>query len=237
MPLGPQNDIMNEDPWDPEHFSGVTRLFPLPNVVLFPHVLQPLHIFEPRYRAMMAEALAGDRLLAPVLLRPGWEQDATGRPPVHPIACLGRIVAEQLLPDGRYNLLLRGLSRARLVREVEDDKPFRSSAVELLCDCSDLAVADMSALRRELADEVLPRFANAGPARQQLEELFKGELPLPALCDVLAFALPLPVESKQSLLEETDVGRRARLLIESIPLAGVPAPAVARKFPPDFSSN
>jgi uncharacterized protein len=220
-------------------FDGTARLFPLPNLVLFPHVVQPLHIFEPRYRQMMAEALAGDRLLAPVLLRPGWEKDYDHRPAVHPVACLGRIVAEQLLPDGRYNLLLRGLGRARIVDELEDGKPFRTARVELLEDGSELSVAETSALRRELAGEVLPRFAKAGTAKQQLQELFNGELPLAALCDVLAFALPFPIERKQELLEETDVSGRVRLLIETIPLIGVPTPASAegRKFPPDFSSN
>ena len=94
-------------------FAGKARLFPLPNLVLFPHVMQPLHVFEPRYRQMTADALAGDRLIALVLLRPGWEADYEGRPPVFPVACLGHVVADKQLPDGRYNLLLRGLSRLR----------------------------------------------------------------------------------------------------------------------------
>src|ERR1700722_18263914 len=79
----------------PEHFSGVARLFPLPNLVLFPHVLQPLHVFEPRYRALVEEAMAADRLIAMALLEPGWEPDYDGRPPVSGIACLGRITTAQ----------------------------------------------------------------------------------------------------------------------------------------------
>ena len=66
-------------------------LFPLPNVVLFPNVFLPLHIFEPRYRAMVADALKGDRLIGMVLLRPGWESDYEGRPPVFPTGCAGLI--------------------------------------------------------------------------------------------------------------------------------------------------
>src|SRR5437763_5081870 len=92
-------------------FRGVARLFPLPNLVLFPHVVQPLHVFEPRYRQMTADALAGDRLIALALLKSGWEDDYDAQPPIHGVGCLGRVAAEQLLPDGRYNLLLRGLSR------------------------------------------------------------------------------------------------------------------------------
>src|SRR6476469_8415765 len=92
-------------------FGGYARLFPLPNLVFFPHVMQPLHIFEPRYRQMTADALEGDRLIALVLPKPGWESDYMGKPPLHDIACIGRIMADQQLDDGRYNLLLRGLAR------------------------------------------------------------------------------------------------------------------------------
>src|SRR5437763_9199059 len=106
---------------DDFYIPSVARLFPLPNVVLFPHVMLPLHIFEPRYRQMTADALAGDRLLALVLLRPGWEADYEGRPLLHAMACLGKIVADQRLPDGRYNLLLRGLCRGRLVNEMSSN--------------------------------------------------------------------------------------------------------------------
>src|SRR3954465_13931138 len=99
-------------------YMGTARLFPLPNLVLFPQVMQPLHIFEPRYRQMTADALAGDRFLALALLKPGWEPTYSGNPDIYPIACLGRIIADQRLPDGRYNILVRGLSRIEVVREL-----------------------------------------------------------------------------------------------------------------------
>src|SRR5437016_14374624 len=89
-------------------FSGVARLFPLPNLVLFPQGMQPLHIFEPRYRQMTADALAGDRLIALVLPRPGWEANYAGNPDLHSVACLGKIVADQKMDDGCYNILLPG---------------------------------------------------------------------------------------------------------------------------------
>ena len=72
-----------------EGFSGRVRLFPLPNLVLFPHVMQPLHIFEPRYRHLLEDALADDRLITMAALKPGWETDYEGRPPLYPVACLG----------------------------------------------------------------------------------------------------------------------------------------------------
>src|SRR5262245_20349927 len=90
-----------------EGFAGLARLFPLPNLVLFPHVIQPLHIFEPRYRQLLADALVDDRLMAMALLQPGWEKDYHQRPPIHPVVCLGRIFKEEKLADGRYNLLLQ----------------------------------------------------------------------------------------------------------------------------------
>src|SRR5439155_10752363 len=175
---------MRDDQQALSKFTGAARLFPLPNLVLFPHVVQPLHVFEPRYRQMTADALAGDRLIALALLQPGWEADYEGRPAVHPVACLGRVVADQLLPDGRYNLLVRGLSRLRLHGEVTDAKPYRTARGELLIDGPLPALAEAKALRKELAGKVLPRFA-AGTPRDQLQELFQGELPLGALCDIL----------------------------------------------------
>src|SRR5262245_4682668 len=103
-------------------FSGKARLFPLPNLVFFPQVMQPLHVFEPRYRQMTADALEGDRLIALVLPKPGWEGDYMGKPLLHDVACIGRIMAEQLLEDGRYNMLLRGLARVRIVDEIASKK-------------------------------------------------------------------------------------------------------------------
>src|SRR5262245_3264058 len=96
-----------------EQFSGQVRLFPLPNLVLFPHVIQPLHIFEPRYVEMLREALAGDRLIAMSLLNPGWEADYEGRPPIAPVACLAKILSWQAQPNSRYNILILGVKRVQ----------------------------------------------------------------------------------------------------------------------------
>src|SRR5688572_12253917 len=106
-------------------------IFPLPNVVLFPNVFLPLHIFEARYREMVADALASDRLIGMTLLRPGWERDYEGRPPVYAIGCSGVITHVERLPDGRYNLVLRGLERFRIVEE-DSAKAYRRAAIEPL---------------------------------------------------------------------------------------------------------
>ena len=197
-----------------DDFDGSARLFPLPNLVLFPYVIQPLHIFEPRYRQMTADALAGDRLLAIVLLRPGWEEDYEGQPAVHPVGCLGKIVADQRLDDGRYNLLLRGLRRVRLLDEVPTDQPYRTARVELL---QDDRARSMPARPRPCACG-WPSSCRAGcrprrPLQEQFRKLLDSDLPAGALCDVFGFALPLDVALKQQLLEELDVAERARRLV------------------------
>jgi Lon protease-like protein len=231
---------MNEDLTALAAFNGVARLFPLPGLVFFPHAVQPLHIFEARYRDLAADALAGDRLIAPVLLRPGWEENYDDRPAVHPIACLGRVIADQLLPDGRYNLVLRGLARVRISEELDPDRSFRQARMEVLRDMTPDDLDELMTLRTDLADLMLPRVSE-GPAREQLRGLFKGELPLGQLCDVLAFALPLPPEAKQELLATLVVTRRARQLMEafrSVVEGSKPAGADPnRRFPPDFSLN
>ena len=100
-------------------------IFPLPDLVFFPHTVLPLHIFEPRYRRMIAECLASDRRLAVVMLKPGWERDYEGSPPVHPVAGVGRIIQCERLDDGRYNILLRGDDRIRIEEELPSGKPYR----------------------------------------------------------------------------------------------------------------
>jgi Lon protease-like protein len=92
-------------------------IFPLPSVVLFPNVPLPLHIFEPRYRQMIGEALEGDRIIGMVLLRPGYESDYDGTPAVYPTGCSGLITDVDRLDDGRYNLVLRGLDKFSIQRE------------------------------------------------------------------------------------------------------------------------
>src|SRR5690349_4258813 len=111
--------------------SDLLPLFPLPNVVLFPNVFLPLHIFEPRYREMVADALASDRMIGMVLLRPGWDREYEGRPPIYPIGCSGVMTHVERLSDGRYNIVLRGLERFRIVEE-DHERAYRRALVEPL---------------------------------------------------------------------------------------------------------
>ncbi len=222
---------MTEDPLS--DFSGAARLFPLPNLVLFPHVVQGLHIFEPRYRQMTADALAGDQLIAMALMRAD-DDEPTDRPAIEAVVCVGRIVWHEKLPDGKYNLRLRGLSRALVLDELDSDRLYRTARVELIRDTAPPDLALLSRLRRELAAVVLPRFGDDAPARQQLQELFDGDMPLGQVCDVLSYALPLPLDLKQALLGEAHADRRATAIADALRISAARAD---RPFPPPFSAN
>jgi len=222
------------DAHPPSEFAGTARLFPLPNIVLFPTVVQGLHVFEPRYRQLVRDALAGDRLIALALLKPGWEEDYENAPAIHPVACLGQVTWHEKLADGRFNLRLRGVARLRVIEEVRTDRLYRVARAETL---EDGCLSDdelQAGLRRRLADEVLPRFEEEGPARRQLQEVFDGAMPLGQVCDVLGYALPLPLEVKQALLTELHPDRRAKALLDAIRAA---AAGGDREFPPSFSPN
>jgi len=111
--------------------SGRRRLplFPLPGVVFFPETTLPLHVFEPRYREMLKDALEGERILGIQLLVPGGSPDGAGRPEIYPVGCAGEVVEHEALPDGRSNILLRGLFRYRIEGEVPAGKPYRVAEV------------------------------------------------------------------------------------------------------------
>lgn len=218
-------------------FAGTARLFPLPNLVFFPHVMQPLHIFEPRYRQMTADALEGDRLIALVLPKPGWEKEYAGRPPLFTVATLGKIVADQKLENGRYNILLRGLSRIHLTEEIEHTKLYRKAKAELLIEGPVSSANCDRRLRKQLITVAPMLLKDDGKVKDQFRKLLKTDLPLGALCDLIAFALQLDVEFKQSLLEELDVEARTLALLDHLTgLAKKPAGA-ALPFPPEFSVN
>jgi Lon protease-like protein len=229
---------MSDDLSPPVGFSGTVRLFPLPDLVLFPQAMQPLHIFEPRYRQLTADALASDRFITMVLLRPGWEEIYKGDPPIHPVACVGRIVAEQRLHDGRYHLLLRGLRRVRILHELERPTLYRVAQAELLTD-TPAPAAVAAPLLQQLAEQAAVWVPAQTPAAEQFRKLFQANLDLGALSDVLSSALPLELEIKQALLAELNVERRVRCLLQHLEKS---SPAKEKqdksnRFPPEFSSN
>jgi uncharacterized protein len=218
-------------------FTGWAPLFPLPNVVHFPHLLLPLHIFEPRYRQMVGDALSGSRLIAMALLKPGW-LTTDGSPPVHETVCLGRISAEQNMPDGRYNLVLQGLSRATIVHEEDCERPYRVAELTLHPD-SDAAISETAAAaqRRRL----IRAFRKLFP-RHDLDKILRRALaeavPLGILCDVLTDALSLDAQDAQKVLAELDINRRCRLVLRLIhKKLGQRTNGVRAPWPPEFSVN
>jgi ATP-dependent Lon protease len=219
-----------------ESFSGVARLFPLPNLVVFPHVMQPLHIFEPRYRALLEEAISDDSLIAMAILAPGWEKNYEGRPLLRSAACLCKIATHHRTADGNYNVLLLGVKRLEIVQERPATKLFREAEVRLRHDDynEDAALVRPARQRRllELFKSSLPKLAEAA---EGLEQLLEKHVPLGVLTDIVAYTLDLGVARKEELLTETNVDRRVEMLCDYLSTLG--NVELSAEFPPPFSLN
>lgn len=188
----------------------VLPIFPLPDLTFFPHTLQALHIFEARYRAMIMDALARDKRLAIVKLRPGYEATYAGKPAVHPVAGAGEIVNWERLATGRYNILVKGECRIRIEHELPTDTLYRVVIAERLEEI--LPTTDVSpwlARVREACTRLLRALDH--PATLFDSILAEGQPP-GVLADRIASAvLPDPV-LRQELLETLDVARRLERL-------------------------
>jgi uncharacterized protein len=190
--------------------SELLPLFPLPNVVLFPNVFLPLHIFEARYREMVSDAIAGDRMIGMVLLRPGWEHEYEGRPPVYQIGSSGVITHFERLSDGRYNIILRGLERFRILEE-DTSRIYRRAIVERLTD-EGLRSDDRTVirhLRAKLEALLAPAVAKAGADVINASAMGDEDL-----INALAQYLDLEPLEKQALLERSCLRSRAESLVE-----------------------
>ena len=199
--------------------ADLLPLFPLPNVVLFPSVFLPLHIFEPRYREMVADALASDRMIGMVLLRPGWQRDYEGRPPIYPVGCSGVITHFEKLPDGEYNIVLRGLDRFRIVEE-DDQRSYRRAVIEPLVERA-MTADDRAVIRRQrsrletLLSPAADKAVIAAPegsrtSDRRMPASMSDEDTVNALAQYLDFE---PLE-KQALLEKSSLRARAESLVE-----------------------
>lgn len=231
--------VLDEFTFHPESFSGEVRLFPLPNLVLFPHVLQPLHIREPQYKELLSEALAGDRLIAVTQWDPRRDFDPFACGQSHPVGCLGGVVADHRLPNGSWNLLLIGLMRMRLVEEIPSDASFRRAKVELLDDCyRPEQSADRAALGRKLRAALLDALCEQIDAEDQWDRILAGDVPLGVLTDIVSYVLDITTRQKLALLAESDVDRRARWLLAHLThLRNLEAYRGPEAFPGGFSNN
>ncbi len=192
-------------------------IFPLPNVVFFPHTLLPLHVFESRYRQMLADCLAGERRLAVVLLRAGWKEDYYGRPAVHSVAGAGEIIQSEMLPDGRSNIVLGGLGRIVIDEEVSSPTPYRIARAFWLGDVypsggeGDLA-PDTERLR-QMCGQLLSVLPQPVPG---LVELLTDRGSPGAFVDRVSSLVVNEMEARQRLLELNDVERRMTEVIAHV---------------------
>jgi Lon protease-like protein len=221
-------------------FNGKCRLFPLPGIVLFPGAILPLHIFEPRYRQLTVDALATDGLVTIVQTKRRESQAIAGEPEFESIGSVGKIVQYERLVDGRFNYLLLGCKRVRLIREIATDTLYRIAEGELLDDCDAFDPFAPAPSR----DELVALFRIAAEKEEsidpELAKLLNSNAPLGTTTDLLAHALSLPASVKQELLAERRVAYRAQALIEQLSrLVGPIARSVIdrRAFPPKFSDN
>ena len=201
--------------------SDLLPLFPLPGVVLFPNVFLPLHVFEPRYRRLVADALASDRMIGMVLLRPGWEREYIGRPAVYGVGCSGVITHVEQLEDGHYNIVLRGLERFRIVGE-DHDREYRRGIIEPLAE-RPLADADRIAIQgtRAKLEAMLAPADERGSGDPRMPVAMSDE----DLVNALAQYLDLESLEKQALLEQHCLRSRAEALVELLEMKMMMAPA------------
>ncbi len=190
------------------------KVFPLPGVVVLPGTPTPFHVFEPRYRVMTADALAGDRMLAVATLAS--EEGATqDRAPIHPIAGAGFVDAAAQLPNGRYDILVRGLARVRLVEEIDNGKPYREFRAELLEDVYPAGGPDALDQQRTALESCVLQLAEVLPAESGAAKLAEvaARIESPsALADLVAAAVVSDPAQRIAIIEELDVAKRLDLV-------------------------
>jgi Lon protease-like protein len=178
-------------------------IFPLPNCVLLPGGLLPLHVFEPRYRELTRDCLAGHHYMGIARLRPGFEQSYYGRPPVYERFGVGKIICSEELPDGRFALLLRGVARVELVGELPSDRAYRKVEARMLADAVHDRDEAFDHHRRlvMLCDRLAEVIEAGGPQLRELARAFDD----PGACaDAIAAALVMDTDARQELLEAID---------------------------------
>ncbi len=196
--------------------SELLAIFPLSNVVLFPQVRVPLHLFEPRYRQLAEQVLAGSRRIGMVVVRPEHVHEMAGDPPVFEVGCAGLVCQDELLEDGRYNIVLQGSERFRIVDEPPrpGEQLYRVARVEPLEEHYPLDERPrVGALRSRIVEHVTDLIRLTEPGRaSELPEGFLRELEDAAFVNALCNALAFPPAEKQGLLEAASVPERfARL--------------------------
>ena len=182
-------------------------IFPLPGAILFPRAQLPLHIFEPRYRAMVRDALAGDRLIG--MIQP---REQSEPPSLFETGCLGRIESVEELDDGRMNIVLEGLGRFRVIREIETDTPYRQVEADRSFYPDQEEDEPLHLAQRAELEQEARRYADALGYAVDWEAV--SRLDDEMLVNGIAQIAPLDIGSKQALLEAPAVRDRCELLVQ-----------------------
>ncbi len=191
-------------------------IFPLTGVILFPGMQLPLHIFEPRYRSLVKDALARDRRIGMIQPRITQQKERTEEgAPLYAVGCLGRIGEVEALDDGHFNLVLEGEARFRLLRELDVVTPFRQIEAELLAENADAALAP---IERASFEREARRFAESQGYMVDWESV--ARLDDSALIDGVSQIAPFDAAAKQALLEADDLPARCELLVQLMQFFG-----------------
>jgi uncharacterized protein len=195
-------------------FAIPTRIpvFPLPNVVLFPKTYLPLHIFEPRYQAMVSDAAMKGQCIGMALLKDGWEADYYGHPPVFSRGCVGRLASVQPLTDGRSNILLQGLERFEIEHEWYDN-PYREATISLTVRSAE---PSLDPTVRQHLFAVLESYLQSRSEVPTWQEIFREEASDEIVVNALSTYLECTPLEKQFLLEADSLHQQARRLSDII---------------------
>jgi len=187
----------------------VLPVFPLPGALLLPRAILPLHIFEPRYRALVRDALEGAGIFG--MIQPRAEGPDPDNPPIYAVGCAGEIRESRKLPDGRYLISLQGVARFRVDRELERHPDgYRTVHADFSGFDHDLDAGQGARVEREGLMEALRDYLPASPLQDYWDSV--GRTDDETLVNALAMAAPFPPNEKQALLECRDLGERAEML-------------------------
>jgi Lon protease-like protein len=187
-------------------------LFPLPNAVLFPKTPMPLYIFEEKYRTMVRDVVAGNGELVIALMREGLEFKQTGISTVHSIACLGKIETCEELEDGKFNIVVVGVRRVRLIRIVQNI-PYRLVEVELLEDDAYASDSEEVVRRQGILGDLFSQFTELAAGMEDPAMDLVPEIDFESLVNMVAMTLNLSMEQKQALLEISNIVLRCDMLV------------------------
>ena len=223
----------------PDGFANIVRLFSLPNLVLFPGVVQALHVFEPRYRELMADALATDELITMAFIKPGEAPQGDQCPEICNTVCVGRILSHTQLEDGRYNLFLVGSKRAKILEEIPTETSYRMAKVEILQEKHN------ESSERSLRPQIINEFralAELMPSwnHEALDQFLDDDLPFGQLVDMICYSCGVNPGEQQRVLEAVELGERGKILLDLLKaqlLSRKKTDSVRQDFPPGFSLN